>query len=239
MLLPMIVAHVVGDYQLQFDALARWKAHSLWGVVAHGGIVTAAHVATAMLIVPSWWPYALLIGITHILIDVVRARLLHPQGARAALLWYLADQLLHLGIIAAVVIYSGSMSVGPYRIAGLLPISWEILLVLLAYLVLMQPAWVLLRFIVRGLWGTVVPDLGTGEKYEPMLERVLIASFVFLGLPYLVPLVLLPRRIQLQEVRQDGVLLAARLTIHWAETLLGVVLAIMVGVSLRLIITLY
>jgi hypothetical protein len=54
-----------------------------------------------------------------------------------------------------------------------------------------------------------------------------------------VPLVLLPRRIQLQEVRQDGVLLAARLTIHWAETLLGVVLAIMVGVSLRLIVTLY
>ncbi len=239
MLLPMIVAHVLGDYQLQFNALARWKARSLWGVVAHGGIVTAAHVGTAMLIDLSWWPYALLIGITHTLIDVVRARLLHPRSARAALLWYLADQLLHLGIIAAVVIYSGTMSVGPYRIAGLLPISWEILLVLLAYLVLMQPAWVLLRFIVRGFWGTVVPDLGTGEKYEPMLERVLIASFVFLGLPYLVPLVLLPRRIQLQEVRQDGVLLAARLTIHWAETLLGVVLAIMVGVSLRLLVTLY
>ncbi|MFP4345955.1 MAG: DUF3307 domain-containing protein [Anaerolineales bacterium] len=239
MLLPMIVAHVLGDYQLQFNALARWKARSLWGVVAHGSIVAATHVGLALLIKPSWWPYALLIGITHIFIDVVRTRLLHPRGARAALLWYLADQLLHLTIIASVVIYSGATSGGPYRIAGLLPISWEVLLVLLAYLLLMQPAWVLLRFIVRGLWGTVVPDLGTGEKYEPMLERVLIASFVFLGLPYLVPLVLLPRRIQLQEVRQDGVLLAARLTIHWAETLLSVVLAIMVGVGLRLIVTLY
>jgi len=59
MVYMMLVAHLFGDYLLQWNELARWKARSLWGVVAHGGIVTLAALACAALVVPSWWPYAI------------------------------------------------------------------------------------------------------------------------------------------------------------------------------------
>ena len=41
MLQAMLLAHLLGDYVLQNDALARWKSRSLWGVAAHGAVVTA------------------------------------------------------------------------------------------------------------------------------------------------------------------------------------------------------
>jgi len=39
MVIAMYLAHLVGDYVLQWDALARWKSRELKGVLAHGMIV--------------------------------------------------------------------------------------------------------------------------------------------------------------------------------------------------------
>jgi hypothetical protein len=93
-----------------------------------------------------------------------------------------------------------------------------------------------LRFIVRGVWGAeAAPHLGIGEKYEPMIERVLIASFVLAGQVALVPLVLLPRRLTAIRVQNNGMGVLMQLTSHWAETLLSVLLAAGVGLILRII----
>jgi hypothetical protein len=38
MIAAMLLAHIVVDYVLQWDGLARWKSERLSGVVAHGGL---------------------------------------------------------------------------------------------------------------------------------------------------------------------------------------------------------
>jgi len=226
----LILAHLLGDYLFQFDFLARWKSRSLWGVVAHGGIVMLTTLACAALVDPGWWRYAALIGVTHTLIDVVRARLIRTQNATWDMVYFLLDQAVHLGIIVL------SVTLRPATVAGGRAVAPKMLAFVIGYLLLLQPAWVLLRFIVRGVWGAeAAPHLGVGEKYEPMVERVLIASFVLTGQIALVPLVLLPRRLTTVRVQDNGVGVLMQLTGHWAETLLSVIFAAGVGSILRIV----
>ena len=230
MLTMLILAHLLGDYLFQFNVLARWKSRSLWGVVAHGGIVTLTTLACASLVDPAWWRYAALIGVTHTAIDVVRARLIRAKDATWDMIYFLLDQAIHLGIIVLTV------SLRPATVAGGRAVAPKMLAFAIGYLLLLQPAWVLLRFVVRGVWGPeAAPHLGVGEKYEPMIERVLIASFVLTGQVALVPLVLLPRRLTTVRVQDNGVGVLMQLTGHWAETLLSVLFAAGVGLILRIV----
>ncbi len=230
MLTMLIFAHLLGDYLFQFDFLARWKSRSLWGVAAHGGIVTLTTLACASLVDPGWWRYAALIGVTHTVIDVVRARLIRAKNATWDLVYFLLDQVIHIGIIALTVTLRPATAMDARAIAP------RVLAFAIGYLLLLQPAWVLLRFIVRGVWGPkAAPHLGVGEKFEPMIERVLIASFVLTGQIALIPLVLLPRRLTTIRVQDNGMGILMQLTGHWAETLLSVLFAAGVGLILRIV----
>ncbi len=226
MFIMLLLAHVLGDYVLQPNVLARWKARSALGVLVHGSVVTLVTLLCAVVVAMAWWPYALLIGLLHTGIDLARLHLIRPVGPARELLWYLADQGAHLATIGLVVRLSGASAGAP---------SWYGSIALLALLFLLQPAWVLLRFVVRGLWGAAAaPPLGTGEKVPPMLERVVIAGLAFLGWGYLAPLVLLPRRLPGVQVQGDALILPMVYPTHWAETLLGTALALSVGWALRL-----
>lgn len=233
MLGMMVLAHLLGDYLLQFDIIARWKIRSLWGVAAHGGIVTVCTLVCAVIVDVTWWPYALLIGILHTLIDVVKARLIKAKNTHQEMAYFLLDQVAHAVVIVLIVFLSRAASWN----AGM-PARWGIspvvLWATLGYLLLLQPAWVTLRMLVRGLWGAdAAPYLGAGEKFPPMLERVLVATLVAIGPFYLAPLVLLPRRLTSLQVQGNGMAVWVRLTTHWAETFMGVLLAVMVGTVLR------
>lgn len=222
----MLLAHILGDYVLQTNALARWKSRSALGLVAHGLLVTMITVACALVVIPSWWPYALLIGIIHTLIDFVRARLIVVTHPTMQLLWYLGDQAVHLATIGLVISASG-VQTQTEMTRGLG--------VLLAVLILLQPTWVLLRFVVRGVWGAAAaPPLGAGDKVVPMLERVLIAGLAFAGYGYLAPLILLPRHLGRLQMNGNTVIIRFVHATHWAETLLGAGLALSVGWALRL-----
>jgi hypothetical protein len=238
MLSMMLISHLLSDYLFQFNCIARWKARSLWGVVAHGGIVTLTTLGCAWLIDPAWWPYALVIGVTHTIIDIAKVHYTRPQDPQQALAFYMLDQALHILVILALV--QGSQGTHSRFLTG--PIPPHMLTLALGYLLLFQPAWVLLRFIVRGIWGAdAAPPLGAGEKFAPMLERAIIASLVLAGQMALVPLVLLPRRltsVQMQSNGHSGVQSVGvwiSLTTHWAETCLSVLLAVSVGLALRII----
>ncbi len=234
MLYAMLLAHLLGDYLFQTGAIARWKARSLMGVLAHGGIVTATALVCAASVDPSWWPYALLIGLTHTAIDVVRARLLRISNPRWELTWYLLDQVAHITVILAVMVVSGNQSwtelTGMTRVLA----DPRLLFYLIGYLLLMHPAWVLLRFIARGVWGPkAAPTLDQGEKYGPMAERILTATCVLLGQFYLIPVVLLPRLLVPIRIQGRGVGVLVRPINHWAERILSTLLALGVGLILR------
>lgn len=232
----IFLAHLMGDYLFQSEGIARWKARSPVGVMAHGGIVTITTLACAALVSPGWWPYALLIGLTHTAIDLVRARLLRTSNPTWELVWYLLDQLVHLAVILVVVACSNAPSPSELTGIGRLLAGPRVLAYTICYVLLLNPAWVLLRFTVRGVWGSdAAPQLGSGAKYGPMIERVLIASCVLTGQFHLAPLVLLPRRLVPLRVQGMGTGVLLLPAGHWAETALSVLLAVAVGLALRVV----
>jgi hypothetical protein len=236
MLYAMLIAHLLGDYVLQSGSLARWKKRSPVGVLVHGGIVTVTTMMCAGLVAPWWWPYALLIGLTHTTIDLVRARLLPMPNLGWELVWYVLDQLAHLTIIVFTVTWSGApLQLGTTNTTSFFSTP-HISVYVIGYLLLLNPVWILFRFAAGSVWGPdVLLHLNEGETLGAMVERMLIASCVLAGWFHLVPLVLLPRRLVPVCVQGMGVGVLVRPTGHWAVTVLSVSLAVTVGAALRMV----
>ena len=55
MVIAMFLAHLVGDYILQWDSLAQWKAREFRGVVVHSLILFLVTAAFALPFQPTWW----------------------------------------------------------------------------------------------------------------------------------------------------------------------------------------
>ncbi len=230
MMLAMIIAHLLGDYILQTDGIARWKQRSLWGVLAHGALVTVALELCSLPFDLHWWPYALALGAAHTLIDLVRARL-GSISPVVDLALFLADQVAHALTMVAALAWSGwllpreaSTSLGRWLQEG------PRLVLAAGYLLLTMPAWVLLHFITRGMGAsrTCLPGR-PGEKYAGMLERGLIATLVMAGQFVLIPLVVAPRLL----LDGHGERVAAEPLGYLNELLSSVGLAVAVGLVLR------
>src|SRR5512136_1254544 len=106
MIIAMLLAHLVGDYVLQWDALAVWKSRAVKGALCHGAIVLAVTLVFAVLIDPAWWPWALLIGLAHAAIDASWVDLNRRFASRSGLyglVRLLADQTLHLAVIVGAI----------------------------------------------------------------------------------------------------------------------------------------
>lgn len=231
----MLLAHLLGDYMLQPDILVRWKYRSILGVIAHGGIVTLTGLVFVLLLAPEWWPYALLIGVTHTIIDVLRAQLLRPKRTSWELIWLLLDQLAHVGVIILVASLSSGPTVAGLRLPSGQAIDARFWIYSLGFLILLHPAWVFLRFAARAIWGSnSIPPLPNGEKYGPMLERVLIAALIVAGQFFLIPLVVLATRVQNVYTQSDGLLLYIDFPRHRAEAFMSILLAMVVGILLLL-----
>lgn len=94
----LLLGHVLADFVFQTDAMARNK-HRVGPLLAHGGIVLVVHLlAFVPLLTPQTALLVGFVGISHLLIDAVSARLRH-RGATAAHHLFLGDQLAHLLVI--------------------------------------------------------------------------------------------------------------------------------------------
>ena len=71
MVVTMFLAHLVGDYVLQWDNLARWKSRELKGVLAHGLMVGGVTWLLSLPFDPGWWPWVLAVWLTHTAVDAV------------------------------------------------------------------------------------------------------------------------------------------------------------------------
>lgn len=230
MLQTILFAHLLGDYVFQTDRIAVWKSRSVWGVLAHGGIVTFCTWLCSLVFSPSWWPYALLVGTAHIAIDIARSKAGQVKPS-VALLLFVLDQGLHALSIVLAVRWSGWMSPRPAQSAlGEWLQEGNRMVFLIGYALLSMPAWVLVHFVVSGT-GAVSKSLPgrPGEKYVGMLERGLIATFVLMGQFLAVPLVLVPRL----ALDGPGREVEAERMGYLGELLLSVCLAVGVGLALR------
>lgn len=196
-LLWMFFAHLIGDYVVQGDRIAAWKARSVAGVMMHGVIVSLVTVATAFLLgTDREYLYAAgAIGAIHTVIDllnfIIKQRYQTNDGI-SILLFFFCDQLAHFfsiitiaALINALPTFSGVM---------LLLQQNKLFTVVLAYTLISMPAWVLIEYAI----GSVLrngPDFvsASKRKYMMIIERGLIITFMLAGQLFLVPLIAVPR----------------------------------------------
>jgi hypothetical protein len=227
MVIAMFLAHLVGDYVLQWDALAQWKSRELRGVVAHSIVLFAVTALFAAPIAPDWWWGVLLISVSHFLVDAVQFLFRPPI---APLLRFFIDQLLHFLFIIAALVAGGYLVWGEMW-AGIVASARQtpLLTALLGYVFITMPTWVLLKFLIYGLMKGQPPDFPAGpNKYVGIAERVLIATLVAFGQVLLVPLVALPRLV----VEWPRVVKGGGDTVYLAELISSMVLAVAVGLGL-------
>ena len=235
MVIVMFLAHLVGDYILQWDALARWKSRELKGVLAHGGVVFLVTLAFSLAFNSGWWPWALAIGLTHTAIDALWLgnRLWRPGMGLPPVIRLIVDQGLHLAIIVAALAASGYLAV-PSPADDLLGMvrsnRWWVYA--LGYAFITMPAWIAVEFGVYGLVRASSDGFSSSlNKYVGIAERGLITTCVVLGQFALVPLVALPRLIFDAPQAVAG----RRVALYVVELLTSLTLAVAVGLGLRLL----
>lgn len=232
MVMAMILAHLVGDFILQWDALALWKSTQLRGVLVHGAIVFAVTWLFIQPFDPGWWQGVVFISLTHVAIDA--ASLLRPPPF-SPLVRFTVDQVLHFLMIFLALIAGGFLSwgsVGSDFVAAAL--ATPRLTAVTAYAFITMPAWVVLKFAVYAAVKHAPPDFpAKPSKYVGIAERLLIATFVALGQIFLVPLVTLPRVVSAWPQLRNHQLDAVYLT----EFVASATLAVGTGIFLRLLLT--
>ncbi len=234
MIIAMLLAHLVGDYVLQWESLANWKSRSVTGAVFHGSIVLAVTVVFALLIDPAWWPWALFIGLVHTVIDAnwvwVNRRVASRSGLYG-LVRLLTDQMLHFVAIGMALLVSGYVTPGtlPQTMAHEVQ-TQRLWTIALGYVLISMPTWIFIEFLFYGLINRSAPDFRrVGQyKYVGSLERGLIATFVATGQFMLIPVVALPRLV-LEGPQYFG---NNRATLYLAEWLGSLMVAVIIGLAL-------
>ncbi|HLB49282.1 MAG TPA: DUF3307 domain-containing protein [Anaerolineales bacterium] len=235
MFIAMLLAHLVGDYVLQWDSLAVWKSKALKGALAHGALVTVVTFLFAWIFDPAWWPWALFIGATHTSVDALWLlnRRLPPKVQLNPLTRFVLDQAVHFSFIVMALVLSGyaAMPLLPTKMLSEMQ-SYRTLAYVIGYVFITMPAWVVVEFMVYGLVRAPAPDFSpSANKYVGILERGLITTFVLLGQYGLVPLVALPR-LMFDGPRMIG---SQRSTPYVAEVLASITLAVAIGLGLRIL----
>jgi len=235
MVYALLLAHLLGDYVFQSSALARWKACSIVGVLVHGGIITVTTLICTIWFGPQAWPITLTVGTIHTCIDILRGTVSlrgHPPHKE---LWlFLGDQALHLATIGLIIwLVAGTSTPTAVEMPGeLLDPRW--LVIATGYCLLTKPAWVAVRFVVRGLWGAeAAPPLEQGDKYGAMVERLTIATLILIRQPIWVPVVVAIRPIAAQLDQSAQRITLMQYPANWVETMLSVLLAIGTGAYLQ------
>lgn len=238
MIVAMLLAHLVGDYVLQWDRLAYWKSRALSGVLVHAAIVTAVTALFALPFDPGFWPWVLFIGGLHCAVDALPLWLLRAFRLKRAGLFeltrFLIDQAAHLVIIGLALTLSGYLSWETLAADVTAAVAGDrTLALLLGYTFAAMPAWILVEFLVYGLLNGSAPDFAIAKQYKYVgtLERWLITTCVLVGQFALVPLVALPRLL----VETPQVARTSRALVYVAELLASVTLAVGVGLALRLL----
>lgn len=235
MIMAMILAHLVGDYVLQWDKLAMWKARALSGVTMHCLVVSAVTFLCAYPFGGRWVEVALGISLGHYIIDAAQLPITagKPRPGIFALVRFTADQVAHLLVIFGVLYGLGYFVWGGMWNAIAQDIArYPILIYAVGYTSLAMPAWVMLEFAIYGLFKRSAPDFSKAtNKYVGSMERWLILTCILLGQYLLVPVVAAPRF--LFERPRVGASGGAEMGLYVAKLVASVLIAVGIGLAVR------
>jgi hypothetical protein len=229
---PLILAHLLGDFLLQPNS---WVADK--ETKKEKSIYLYLHILvhTVLSFVFLWnlqlWWIALIIGITHFLIDWAKLRFQKPRTKR---IWFFADQLLHFFVIALLSIFYF-----PY-------FQWkdffnpENVKLITAIVFLTVPSSIFIKTLIS-IWTPVTVEhsrlqtesLVNAGKYIGILERLLVFVFILVnhweGVGFMIAAKSVFRFSDLAEAKQR------KLTEYvLIGTLLSFGIAILVGILIKI-----
>ncbi|MEM8860531.1 MAG: DUF3307 domain-containing protein [Chloroflexota bacterium] len=235
MIISMFLAHLVGDYVLQWDNLAKWKGENVTGVMVHGLVITIVTFLFILPFNPIWWQGALFISVCHILIDLAQLPLKQKTNTGVIpLARFTADQLLHTAVILFALYMGGFFKIGSFwaQVSSEMQSS-PAMVYLLGYTLLAMPAWVILEFTGYGLIQGTPPDFSRAtNKYLSSLERWLITTSVVTGQFLLIPVIAAPRFM----IERQAIIENRETTIYLAKLLASIGIAIAIGLALKAIV---
>ncbi len=100
--LRLLLAHMIADYALQTDWIARRKLQGWPGLLVHFAIVTVASGILIAGMIPYWWGWTLFLGTLHLLIDQYRTFHARDIKIEWSLPYLLFDQATHLLTISVI-----------------------------------------------------------------------------------------------------------------------------------------
>lgn len=170
----LLLAHLLGDFIFQSD---KWVAHKIEykykSIYLYIHSILHGLIAWLFVFQTNFWPYVLVIIITHFLIDLAKLLFQKDNNQRA---WFFIDQLLHIIVLGLTTwAYLGFGKIGiPYVSAQLWPI-------LIGIVFLTTPSSIVIKMLI----STWTPIVGTNDdslqnagKYIGILERLLIFTFI-------------------------------------------------------------
>lgn len=178
--IPLILAHLLGDFLLQPNSWVADKERKKLGSV-YLYLHVLIHMALVMIFlwdINLWW-IAVIVGVTHFIIDGIK---LLFQTSKTKRTWFFVDQLLHFAVIALL-----SVVYFPY-------FRWddffnpESLKLITAAVFLSVPSSIIIKTLIS-IWTPVTVDhsklqtesLVNAGKYIGILERLLVFVFIIVN----------------------------------------------------------
>ncbi|WP_292009447.1 DUF3307 domain-containing protein [Chryseobacterium sp.] len=172
----LILAHLLGDFILQPDSwVADKEKLKLKSKYLYIHILIHTLLAFVFLWDLNLWWVAILIGISHFLIDFAK---LIFQNSKTKKRWFFIDQLLHILVISGIAFYFGEVNCSFLQNSDILKIT-------MATVFLTMPASILIKILLSS-WTPVSEELNnlqtdsltSAGKYIGILERLLVFTFI-------------------------------------------------------------
>lgn len=181
LVLRLILAHLIADFLLQPNSWVKDKNEKgirSFKLLLHILVVTG--VSTILTIDFFVWQIPVSIFVLHYLIDLLKIYFRTPKAND--LLWFIADQFLHIISIIGVAMLIGGAANQWIEGLGELLSSKEVLVFALAYCFIIWPSMIIINLATQG-WQTQIndemgPSLQNAGKWIGILERILVLTFV-------------------------------------------------------------
>ena len=228
----LILAHLLGDFILQPNSWVADKEKKK-GRSIYLYLHVLIHIALTMLFLWDfnlWW-IALIVGVSHLLIDVTK---LSSQTAKTKRIWFFIDQIAHILVIVAL-----SLFYFPYfKLEDFF--NDESLKIVTAIVFLTVPSSIFIKTIIS-IWTPITIDhskiqtesLVNAGKYIGILERLLVFVFILVnhweGVGFMIAAKSVFRFSDLAEAKQR------KLTEYvLIGTLLSFGIAVLVGILIKI-----
>ena len=192
----LLLAHFIGDFPLQLDAIYKLKFKGLPGIVPHALIIGGCGIAMCWpyLHLPIIWFFLIFMAATHLIQDSIKLNFIEAKYS----FWsYLLDQASHVGLIAIMFLTNLRKFQPPHDQSNLFVRIYSNN-GLVIFLIVLISATYNGHFLIRCFKDTFVvktTQCYVYEKWFGMCERALIVSLFLTRMPFwvIIPLSLAVR----------------------------------------------